>query len=170
MFVRHCGELFKTVSDGFVMNEYIDFWKNGFNFSGRCRRRDYWVFTLVNIIVMCVMAVVPPVLFIYGCLTVIPLLALIVRRLHDVGYSGGWVGLLVVSGGMLATDAVIIGLLFTAISAFVLFVFTFLDSEKGTNRYGADPKARDRARVKRRQARAQRSKTSERNPIDLARY
>ena len=80
------------------------------NFSGRARRREYWMFTLVYVIILIACTVLDNVLgtlfmmdagplgeismgygWIYticGLIHFIPGLALAVRRLHDVGKSG----------------------------------------------------------------------------------
>jgi uncharacterized membrane protein YhaH (DUF805 family) len=54
----------------------------------------------------------------------IPSIALGVRRLHDIGYSGWWllIGFVPFVGGIL------------------LLVFALMDSQPGTNRYGPNPK------------------------------
>ena len=54
----------------------------------------------------------------------IGLLALSVRRLHDIGRTGWWVLISIIP----------------VIGAVVLLVFMSLDSEPGSNRYGANPK------------------------------
>ena len=56
--------------------------------------------------------------------TIVPALAVLVRRLHDTGKSGWWVlmGFVPFAG------------------AIVLFVFTVLDSTSGENKYGLSPK------------------------------
>lgn len=56
---------------------------------------------------------------------VLPSLAVTVRRLHDSDKSGWWL---------------LIG--FTGIGAFVLLIFYLLDSTRGPNRHGPDPKGR----------------------------
>ena len=75
------------------------------NFSGRARRKEYWMFVLVQTIVMIGLMILDSVLGLdfelqgislgYGYLYLIglivhfiPSLAVLVRRLHDVGKSG----------------------------------------------------------------------------------
>ena len=60
----------------------------------------------------------------YSLLVLIPSIAVSVRRLHDTNRSGWWIVISLIP---------IIGVL-------VLFVFTCLDSQPGTNRFGANPK------------------------------
>ncbi|MEZ7827275.1 MAG: DUF805 domain-containing protein, partial [Aquiluna sp.] len=58
--------------------------------------------------------------------TILPALAVLVRRLHDTDRSGWWalIGLIPLVGGV------------------VLFVFSVLDSTAGENQYGASVKLR----------------------------
>ena len=60
----------------------------------------------------------------YSLLVLIPSIAVSVRRLHDTNRSGWWIVISLIP---------IIGVL-------VLFVFMCLDSQPGTNRFGANPK------------------------------
>ncbi len=61
---------------------------------------------------------------IYGIVILIPCIAMIVRRLHDIGKSG-WLILLSLIPG---------------IGAIVLFIFEVMDSEKGENKFGSSEK------------------------------
>lgn len=70
-----------------------------------------------------------PLMTVLMLATIIPNLALTVRRLHDTDRSGWWLLLMLVP---------IIGWT-------VLFVFAALDSTVGPNRFGPDPKADERA-------------------------
>jgi len=93
------------------MNYYIKALKNYANFSGRARRKEYWMFVLFQILFVVAAAILDHVLgttfkfleqplpygwvyLIYVLATVIPGLALAVRRLHDVNKSG-WYYLMV---------------------------------------------------------------------------
>ena len=83
------------------MNSYLQVLKKYIDFNGRASRREYWVFVLYNII-FTVMAILldnilriavtdsgfGPIYGIYALGTCIPALAVLVRRLHDVGKSG----------------------------------------------------------------------------------
>jgi len=100
------------------------------DFNGRARRQEYWMFTLVNIIVAIVLAALTKVsgLFsilytIYALGTLLPSLAVCARRLHDVGKSGWF---------MLLSLIPIVGL--------YLIYLLVQDSEPGTNQYGSNPK------------------------------
>ena len=73
--------------------------KNYVGFSGRARRKEYWMFTLINAIVGAIIINViqlilglefPFLSIIYPAATIIPVIALCVRRLHDTDRSGAW--------------------------------------------------------------------------------
>ncbi|MDR1056192.1 MAG: DUF805 domain-containing protein [Prevotellaceae bacterium] len=114
-----------------VLRQYADF-------SGRARRKEYWMFVLFNII-FCVAAVVldniagltiseaiPYGVFysLYALAVLIPSLAALVRRLHDVGKGGGWIFIFLIP----------------LIGGIWLLVLMCLDSEPGSNRFGQSPK------------------------------
>ncbi len=113
------------------MTEYIEVLKNFSDFSGRARRREYWMFVLVNLIISIalravahfvgIMHVLVPL---YGLAVLIPAIAVSVRRLHDTGRSGWW---LLIS-------------LIPIVGAIVLLVFFVQDSDAGQNQYGFSPK------------------------------
>lgn len=119
------------------MNWYLYVLKNYATFSGRARRKEYWMFFLSNVLISLGLGVLDVVagtysveyetgLFsgLYSLLVLIPSIAVSVRRLHDTNRSGWWIVISLIP---------IIGVL-------VLFVFTCLDSQPGTNRFGANPK------------------------------
>jgi uncharacterized membrane protein YhaH (DUF805 family) len=117
-------------------------WKKYADFSGRARRKEYWMFVLGYFIMAIIANIVDSVLGmsgmvggVYGPLTALLLLAVIVpgiaagiRRLHDQDKSG-WFMLL--------------GLI--PIANIVLLVFFCLEGTKGPNQYGPDPKGSDAA-------------------------
>jgi len=108
------------------------------DFSGRSRRKEYWMFLLGVIIVAVVLGLIEGALGmggsvggIYGPLSLIFLIAVIipgiavqVRRFHDQDKSGWFVLLSLIPfvGGL------------------VVLVFMLLEGTKGPNRFGADPK------------------------------
>ena len=108
------------------MRWYIEVLKKYAVFEGRARRTEYWMFTLVNIIITLVLAALSfgTLESIYGLLVFIPSLAVSVRRLHDTGRSGWWL---------------LIGLI-PLLGALVLIYFFILDSQPGDNQYGPNPK------------------------------
>lgn len=101
-------------------------------FSGRARRKEYWMFFLFNLIIIFVLRFIeelaggPGVLAsLYGLAVLIPSIAVAVRRLHDRNRSGWWL---------------LIGVI-PFIGAIVLLIFMVQDSQPGENRYGPNPKA-----------------------------
>ena len=118
------------------------FWKNYATFTGRARRSEYWFITLFLFLTNLAAAAIDLVLMqgdvdrfianggggivglIWILVTIVPALAVLVRRLHDTGKSGWWVliGLVPFAGGI------------------VLLVFTLQDSVAGANAYGESPK------------------------------
>lgn len=113
------------------MEWYLKVLKNYAVFEGRARRKEYWMFVLVNLIVEIILSVIGSLLHIrqfltglYSLAVFLPSLAVSVRRLHDSGRSGLWV---------------LIGLI-PFIGAIVLLVFFCLDSQEGNNRFGPNPK------------------------------
>jgi len=107
-------------------------------FSGRARRTEYWMFALINTIISIVAMVLDNVLGtttedkrsglfsgLFALATLLPSVAVYVRRLHDVGKSGWWM---------------FIGLI-PIVGAIWLFVLTVTDSQPGDNEYGENPKS-----------------------------
>ena len=124
------------------MQWYLAVLKNYVGFSGRARRKEYWMFTLINAIVGAIINVIQLILglelpylsMLYLLATFLPVLALAIRRLHDTDRSGAWALLFFVPFiGWLVLLVPIIGWL-------VLFVFACLEGNSGSNRYGNDPK------------------------------
>lgn len=119
------------------MEWYLKVMRNYANFSGRARRKEYWMFILFNFIFACAAAIADNILgitfgqigygflyFAYGLVTFIPSTAVSVRRLHDVGKSG-WFLLIA---------------LIPIIGAIWLLVLMCIDGDHGDNKYGPNPK------------------------------
>jgi len=119
------------------MNWYLKVLKDYAVFSGRARRKEYWMFTLFNIIFYITAMILDNILgtaiedvgyglfyILYALAVLIPSLAVLVRRLHDVGKSG-W--MILVS-------------LIPLIGAIWLLVLMVTDSHPGENQYGPNPK------------------------------
>ena len=113
------------------MNWFIDcITKNYVNFSGRARRKEYWMFNLFNIIACVVVMLLDSfmelnnvLILIYVLAILIPSYAVTVRRLHDTGKSGWWLLLMFVPFGNI-----------------ILLIFCLIDSTPGPNQYGENPK------------------------------
>lgn len=131
------------------MNDYLNVIRNHYaDFRGRARRREYWMFVLINAVITVILqlpfqiqnvsaaangetatpsglALLSLVLSaLYGLAILLPSLAVTVRRLHDTGRSGWWslIALVPFVGGL------------------VLLIFTVLDGQPGTNKWGPNPK------------------------------
>ena len=123
----------------------IDWWKkvvfeNYANFSGRARRAEYWYFVLGQICVALPLHLISMAgmmnggsalsivgfaiygLFILG--TLIPTLAVSVRRLHDTNKSGWYYFIALIP----------------AIGSIILLVWFLTDGDRFRNNYGEDPK------------------------------
>ncbi len=119
------------------MSWYLEVLKKYATFSGRARRKEYWMFVLFNIIFSIVATVLDSVIGtrdpdtgygiisgLYSLAVLLPGLAVSARRLHDIGKSGWW--LLIV--------------LIPIIGAIWLLVLMVTDSQPGDNEYGPNPK------------------------------
>ena len=80
------------------MQEYVAFWKNYANFSDCTSRRGYWMVILFNAIISTVLYLLNNVgtffaiiSVLYSLATLIPSLALLVRRLRDAGKYWTWI-------------------------------------------------------------------------------
>ena len=130
------------------MNYLLDVLKKYAVFKGRARRTELWMFILFYLLIVTLLDIIGsvfigigtavnsngllilskiifPVLisgFYFG--TLVPTIAVIVRRLHDTGRSGWWCFIAFVP----------------FIGGIIIFVFCCMDSEPGTNNYGPNPK------------------------------
>jgi uncharacterized membrane protein YhaH (DUF805 family) len=124
-----------------------------FNFSGRARRMEYWSFWVAPVLIYVVLGILLAIgmstsansqspngltvisiilLVVFVLATIIPGIAVQVRRLHDVGQSG-WILLLLI----VISFVPVLGLL-----SFVAYiVLGCIDSQPGSNKYGPPPKA-----------------------------
>jgi uncharacterized membrane protein YhaH (DUF805 family) len=114
-------------------------------FSGRSRRKEYWMFWLLNMLIGLFVGLVflvgyyadmsqtemdtwlMPVVYVAGLwslATLIPGLAVTIRRLHDTDRSG-W--------------SILFGLI-PLIGGLILLYFYLQDGTEGPNRFGTDPK------------------------------
>jgi uncharacterized membrane protein YhaH (DUF805 family) len=105
------------VQFGRAFSKYVEF-------TGRARRKEYWLFTLVNSLINFFFlvafsgddSIIP--YFLYCLATFLPSLAIGIRRMHDVGKSG-WYYVIPLYNYILAGT----------------------DGNSGSNQYGPDPKA-----------------------------
>ncbi len=129
------------------MNYFIHCLKNYANFSGRARRKEYWMFVLFTAIFAILFAGLDNLLgttisfnhpteglmklpygyfyFAFGLAMLVPGIAAIVRRFHDIGKSGWWYFIAFVP----------------CIGIFPLIYFLVKAGDTGDNQFGPDPKA-----------------------------
>ena len=109
-------------------------------FTGRSRRKEYWLFVLFNFLLGIVLNLISGLIGLSGVVELsiiwmiltwiinivlfIPGLAVAIRRLHDIGKSG-WNYLFV---------------LIPIAGPIILLVFCCMDSQPGANEYGPNPK------------------------------
>lgn len=112
------------------------------DFDGRARRKEYWMFFLFQLVVQALLVVVGVVigstgdlgnilsgifmlaLVVFSLGSIVPGIAVAVRRMHDIDKSG-WtllLGLIPLVGGI------------------ILLVFYCTEGTRGPNRFGPDPK------------------------------
>ncbi|ASN81413.1 DUF805 domain-containing protein [Deinococcus ficus] len=136
------------------MQDYLNVIKNHYaDFKGRARRREYWMFTLINAIITFVLQIPAQgalmgmamqsdasgapsagltgialissiLLLVYTLAVLLPSIGVAVRRMHDTGRSG-WLLLL--------------GLI-PFIGWLILLYFYVQDSQPGANKWGPNPK------------------------------
>lgn len=112
------------------MNWYLKCLRQYVDFSGRARRKEYWMFCLFNIIFGIILAILDALIgmnvlsVIYSIGVLLPSLAVCVRRLHDIGKSG-WNYFLI---------------LIPLVGAIILLVWFCKQGESAGNKWGENPK------------------------------
>jgi len=129
--------------------------------SGRSRRKEYWMFYLFFILGSAILAAIDDAAGlvrndtgvlsgIFGLATLVPGVAVTVRRLHDTDRSGWWIlaplGAMIAGVALMAVNvwvgmAVLIA--GVAVTGIALLVFLCQDGTHGDNRFGPDPKGPD---------------------------
>ena len=100
-------------------------------FDGRASRSEYWWFALVQTIIWAILLALSlaihealmVITVVYALATIIPSLAVTIRRLHDSGKSAWFI---------LFTFIPLVG-------GIIMLVFMVLGSEAGENKYGPQP-------------------------------
>jgi len=127
------------------MEWYLKVLKNYSDFKSRSRRKEYWMYVLFNFIALIICALIDRILgttfkmdvgfgetsmgygyvyTLYALITLVPSLAVVVRRLHDVGKSGWF----------------ILVALIPLAGAIWLIVLLCTEGEYFTNKWGPSPK------------------------------
>ncbi|NEA32895.1 DUF805 domain-containing protein [Streptomyces sp. SID13031] len=122
------------------MHWFTDVIKQYATFSGRARRKEFWMFVLFSWIISIIVNILDRIIgtdsgngggllgSIFSLAILIPSLAVAARRLHDTGRSAYWLFLIL---------AIVVGWI-------VLLVFYVQEGNPGDNEYGPDPKAAER--------------------------
>ncbi len=119
------------------MNWYLQVLQKYAVFNGRAQRKEYWFFTLFNVIFALILGFLDGLFgtldaqtgvgilgAIYALAVLLPGLSVTIRRLHDTDRSGWWVFIILIP----------------IIGALALLVFMVLDSIPNDNRFGSNPK------------------------------
>jgi len=120
------------------MEWYLGAFKKYAVFSGRARRKEFWMFILFNILFSIAAVIIDNVLGLandrtgyglfsglYSLAIILPSLGMEIRRLHDVGKSGWWIFISLIP----------------LVGAIWLIVLLATEGQPGDNQYGPDPKA-----------------------------
>lgn len=113
------------------MSYYLGVLKKYAVFSGRACRKEYWMFILINAVVVMGISAIDHIAgtkgtigTLYGFALIVPILAVTVRRLHDVGKNGYWYFICIIP----------------FIGSIWLLMLLCKDSEEGSNRFGENVK------------------------------
>ncbi len=119
------------------MNYFLDALKNYVNFTGRATRQQYWMYILFYIVFYFIAVTLDinlgqfdkekmngfiSTVYTFGLL--LPTVAILARRLHDIGRSSWWILLILIP----------------VVGSLVILTFTLMDSQKGENEYGVSLK------------------------------
>ena len=126
------------------MNYFLDALKNYVTFTGRATRQQYWMYILFYIVFYFVAVMIDinlgqfdkekmagfiSTIYTFGLL--LPTIAILARRLHDIGRSSWWILLIIIP----------------VLGSLVILIFTLIDSQKGENEYGMSLKYPNAATV-----------------------
>ncbi|MEN8119313.1 MAG: DUF805 domain-containing protein [Bacteroidota bacterium] len=113
------------------MEWYLKVLKQFADFNGRARRKEFWMFVLINFGISIVLGIIDSAVFgsqvlggIYSLGILVPAIAVGVRRLHDIGKSG-WMYLVI---------------LIPLVGIIWLIVLWAQDGVAGENEFGFNPK------------------------------
>ncbi|QDT28842.1 Inner membrane protein YhaH [Gimesia panareensis] len=118
------------------MNWYLTVIKKYADISGRARRKEYWMFVLINMLIAIVIWILGAIIGdtkglisvslsgLYSLFIFLPYWTVTIRRLHDTNKSGWWI---------------LINLI-PFFGQIIMFIFMVIDSDPDTNSYGPNPK------------------------------
>ena len=147
-----------------IFTAFISMYKNHGDYTGRCRRKEYWYAVLLNGILLLLSfsgTYFLPMLYgngfdiaiyllsgfcriffmFYIFVMIIPIVSLTVRRVHDTGKSAWWVtGIAGMFFTWLYIPSKILSLPFLLAGFITGLYFTTKDSQTGINKYGPNRK------------------------------
>ncbi len=121
------------------MEWYLKVLRNYAVFSGRARRMEYWMFALINMVIIFGLNILSGLFGssddggsmassflggLYGLAVLLPSLGVIIRRLHDTGRSGWYY----------------LWIFVPLIGVILVLIALVKDSDPGENKYGPNPK------------------------------
>lgn len=124
------------------MHWYLKVFKQYFDFSGRARRKEFWMFYLFHFLIIFLITflsffltsdiyedhetnwVYVPIICTYLLVSLIPSISLTVRRLHDTGKSGWWYLIVMIP----------------YIGWFIMTILTCMEGQSKPNKWGNNPK------------------------------
>jgi uncharacterized membrane protein YhaH (DUF805 family) len=135
-------------------------------FTGRSRRKEYWMFVLLMVVVGFVAGLIEgllgltgmiggvygPISLLIGLAFLVPSISVSIRRLHDSNRSGWWLLIVAIPYALtaalfLAGSLVLAGVfsMISLVAVVVLLVLMVIEGTKGPNQYGPDPLEGERA-------------------------
>ncbi len=124
------------------MQWFTDVIKKYAVFSGRARRKEFWMFTLFSVIISIILSIIDRALgltygtgdsngvlgSLFSLAILLPSIGVGIRRMHDTNRSGWWLLINLVP----------------CVGWIVYIVFAAQEGNAGDNQYGPDPKAAER--------------------------
>ena len=147
-----------------IFTAFSSMYKNHGDYTGRCRREEYWYAVLLNgiilflafagtyflpmlygsmfdIVIYLVSGFSELFFMIYIYVMIIPIISVTVRRVHDTGRSAWWVtGIAGMFFMWLYIPVKLISILFLLAGLFTGLYITTRDSQRGINKYGPNRK------------------------------
>jgi len=112
------------------MDYFLEAYREFANFQGRASRKQYWMFYLFYVIFYLFFATIDGLLrtgglfmALFALVSLLPNIAIVTRRLHDIDKSGWWQLLILIP----------------VIGAIILLVFLVMKGTEGENRFGSAP-------------------------------
>ncbi|WP_159064747.1 DUF805 domain-containing protein [Thaumasiovibrio subtropicus] len=125
------------------MDLYLMAWLKSFHFTGRTRRDDFYMFSVIHLTFYMILAQFWILGAVYLCLSIPAMFAILVRRLHDTGHSGNWMMLIAIPVlFLMIPNQSTSGMPFLMLTVGTIWLVLLLcmDSDPNENAYGISPK------------------------------